>query len=338
MQEPNPFYKASNKQNSSAKFSSNTKFVKGKTATSQNGKSGNKELDEYKKDYYKQKFDDLDDQLDSYRRNRNREAFKDRVRPTSPPTPEPLATKAEKPADNIVIQKERIVVQGGGGGCLPGLGCLPFAWILKPRCCGCFVLLILLIIGFVYAFIKVPFVQDFSLENIFPSVLGQVDTSKIPDSSFFSIPDHLNSEIVRVNTSTNSLENITIFQSELNTWLQSYVLTMWGSDTDKYVRIEDGKVYIYIRRHDKKDPWTILTLQSDKLGKPQLIQVQYGSISLSGEAARNFLNNLPLNIGNINVEKLDEKINTILFGENSLYKIDKVVFLSEKVEISLIRK
>lgn len=332
----NPFSKSPIQKNSSPGFFSNSKIIKSKPVVKENEKE---ELNAYKKEYYKQKFDDLEDQIDIFKRKLHREAYIEKVKPTIPENnfrDQNQNFNNDKPADNIIIQKEKVIVRGGG--CLSGGGCNPISWIFQIRCCGCLLFLILLLAAFGYSMINVPFVRDFSLENIFPNIVGQVNSSEIPDPRLFSVPDNLNFELDRVRKSDNALENITIYQGELNSWLTSYVMTIDGYDTEKSVRIEDGKAYLYIRRKDKKDPWAIFTFQSDKLGKPQIIEVQYGNFHLSGENARNFMNNIPLNLGNINIEKIDEKINVALLGENSKYRIDKVVFLSGKMEISFIKK
>lgn len=334
----NPFSK-NPKQNSSPNAFSNSKIIKSKVVKEASEKD---ELTTYKKEYYKQKFDDLEDQIDIFKRKLHREAYIEKIKPPQNNFSNenyegetPRNDERYERGDNVIIQKEKVIVQGGG--CLGG-GCFPFSWIFRVRCCGCFIFLILLIVGFVYAFLNIPFVRDFSLVNIFPLVVGQPDSSKIPDPRLFSIPDNLVNELIRVEKSDSALENITIYQSELNSWLLSYHFTVYNSETEKSVRIEDGKAYLYIRRKDLNEPWTILTFQSDNLGKPQIIEVQYGGLHFSGENARDFVNNIPFNLGNINLEKIDDKIDVALFGENPKYRIDKIVFLTGKMEISLIKK
>lgn len=333
----NPF-ENQNKVKSNKKYSDDT--LSNLTVKSKTPQKDTDKYDEYlqnRNQFYKTRFDSLNTQIEDFQRKANRDKYLKKFieKDSEEIHEEKIAISEEDEKGNIVVRKEKIIINNPGNGC--SSGCNPFGWLKNLRCCGCLFLIIFIIISYFFLLSTNKFTQSFTLENIIPQIVGDIDQSKLPDPRFFSVSDRLKSEIERVNKSPNSIETITIYEPELNTYITETEFSIYGYTTEQYVDLVDSKMYIYLKRKGKNDSWTVLTIQSDKLGKPQLISFKHGKYEISGEFARNFLNNLPMYVGNINIEKLDEKFSKILFPDEN-YRIDKVVFLENKAELSLIRK
>ena len=293
-----------------------------------------KEFIQTKNEFYKQKFDILESQIEDFQRKTNREKYLSKFTEKE----STYDTNVNKPTNNndeIILQQDKIIINNKGNGCLSG--CNPFSWLGNLKCCGCLSMLILVIGIYIFFIFNNRTIQDFTIENIIPTIIGNINTAQLPNPNYFSISDRFKSEIERIELSPNNIESFTIFESELNTYLLEQDFSIANYPTEQYITFDENKMNLYIKRKNKNDSWTSIQIQSDKLGKPQIIGIQYGKINISGELVRNFLNNLPLNIGNINFEKLDEKFSEILFSENN-HKIDKVLFSKGKAELSIIRK
>jgi len=290
---------------------------------------------ETKNEFYKQKFDILESQIEDFQRKSNRDKYLGKFKNSDDKKSEEEGQKNRHINEEPILTKEKIIINNPGNGCISG--CNPFSIFKNFRCCGCF--FIILIVLFIYSFLLTnnKQVQDFTIENIAPKVFGNIDTTQLPNPDYFAISDRLKTELESIVSSPDIIESITIHESELNTYILEQNLSFLEYPTEQYVTFDENRMNIYIKRKDKNDSWIHLKLQSDKLGKPQIISIQYGRFELSGEVARNFLNNLPLNIGNINFEKLDEKFSDLLFPSGT-HKIDKVIFSKGKADISINRK
>jgi len=292
------------------------------------------EFNRTKKEFYDDNFAKLENQIDDFQRNIHREKYIEKFRSNEGEVDDTKKNYTNEAPEKVFVEREKIIIQNGSKGCF---GCNPLGFLFNLRCCGCTFLLLLFLSVFTYLSIYNLIVKDFTLSNIVPMIFGQIDKSKLPNPEMFSVDSRLNEEIERVLKSENEIETMTIYESELNTFISKKSFSYLDYKSVQFVDIVDNKIKLYINRVDRNDPWTILTLQSDKLGKLQIIEVQYGKFTLSGEIARNFLNNLPLNIGNINIEKFDEKFSEIIFG-NNIYTIDKVIIGEDKIELSILRR
>lgn len=186
--------------------------------------------------------------------------------------------------------------------------------------------------------LKVPALQEFAINNVMYKFVG--DDGRLPPIEMTKDTDRLLNEKSNIINNTSKLVSISLFEEELNKYVESDIFKDNLDKSIYKIDIIDRKLYLFKKQNVSDKLWQIMVISSDSNNQPNIIGFQYGKFNLDFEERISFLLKIPVIGAFFSFGNLSQNFTRSFLGNEleKTWKLDKIIFTDNRADLTFSKK